>query len=78
MKSNQRLWHLQECKRNRVVPKFISNRIQTTGYFHRDDKRAANARNWYALQVLSGIVQTEFKKQRSVCKEAFFNQELMF
>ena len=55
-----------------------NNRIQTTGYFHRDDKRAANARNWYALQVLSGIVQTEFKKQRSVRKEAFFNQELMF
>ena len=78
VKSNQRIWFLQECKRNRVVPKFISNRIQTTGYFHKDDKRAANARNRYALQVLSSIIRTEFKKQRSVRKEAFFNQELMF
>ena len=77
-KTNQRIWFLQECKRNRVIPKFISNKIQTTGFFHEDDQRAAKARHRYALEVMNTVIKREFQERRSVQKKAIQSRESMF
>ena len=63
-----RLWFLQECRRRKLLPRFISDRIQTGRLFRNEDVTAIETRQRYGMEVLRLLIKEEFKEKKRALK----------
>ena len=76
-RKNGRIDFLVECKRRRVVPRFISDRIRTGELFGKDYDRGADGERRFGLQILSMVVRKEFQERIRLRTEVTRNRRAM-
>ena len=66
-----------ECKRRRVVPKFISDSINVRRILGEGDSRVTNIQERYGLEVLRNVIGKELNERRHLRSEVLRNQQRM-
>ena len=66
-----------ECKRRRVVPKFISDSINVRRILGEGDSRVTNIQERYGLEVLRNVIGKELNERRHLRSEVLRNQQQM-
>ena len=65
-----RLRFLQECKRNNVLPRFVTNNIRTERIFRTMSQQEVQKREQYSMSVLKDVIRSEFGERRQAIERA--------
>ena len=76
-KKNGRIDFLLGCKRQKVVPRFVQNRIRTQQLLRRGGHRAVASERNFGLQVLALVIREEFQNREKLRKRAVAHRQNM-
>ena len=77
-KKNGRINFLLVCKRQKIVPLFIQNRVRTRELLRPGNHRMTTTERNFGLQVLAMIIRNEFQERKKLRKTTVEHRENMF
>ena len=77
-RKNQRIWFLQECRRKRLVPRFVLDKIRTAELLDDGNEGEIRARQNFGLQILRCVIKREFAARGRLLRSAQDNKKDMF
>ena len=77
-RKNGRIDFLLECKRRRVIPRFIQDRIKTGQLLGNRNNRVVTSERNFGLQILAFVIREEFQKRTKLRKITVDQRRNMF